>query len=162
MAELGRKYFPLGQTSPFFLSPGPKKDKNSRFVIDNDEPYGYYCSYIALVRTQFCKKPLSCRSTAFLFSWACAISLMESPREASWRIIQTWASRIAVEAAPGRFPASARSTRCQWRRAYAWKVVWSRGKEDRAVYAKNSRRPCGVHGQKDFCTENKKERSRKK
>ena len=43
-----------------------------------------------------------------------------------------------------------------------WKVVWSRRKEDSAVYEKNSRRPCGAHGQKEFCTENKKEQTRKK
>ena len=46
----------------------------------------------------------------FVFPGLGAISSMESPLEASWRIIQTWASRIAVEAAPGRLPASARST----------------------------------------------------
>ena len=46
--------------------------------------------------------------------------------------------------------------------AYAWKLVWSRGKEDRTVYAKNSRRPCGAHGQKEFCTEDKKKQARKK
>lgn len=73
MAKSGREYFPLGQRSPFFLSPGPKKDKNSRFVVDNEEPSGYRCSHVTRVRTQFCNKAVELPLDGFFVFWGLAL-----------------------------------------------------------------------------------------
>ena len=78
-------------------------------------------------------------------------------------LFKTWASRVTARATPGEFPASARSTA---RPVEAHVCVGGRlePKKERtwSYMKKNSRRPCAPHGQKEFCTENKKEHIRKK
>lgn len=99
----------------------------------------------------------------FLFFWGLALF-------PQWNVLlrrvdelfKTWASRITARAAPGEasgicpeYGAVSGGARMRGRAS---------GTEERRtwVYEKNSRRPCGAHGQKEFCTENKKEQTRKK
>ena len=88
---------------------------------------------------------------------------MGCPLEASWRTVQNVGiTRNRKGNAGGGFRRLPGVRRGQWRRTYAWEGVWNRRKKDVVVYEKNSRRPCAPHGQKEFCTENKKEHIRKK
>ena len=88
---------------------------------------------------------------------------MGCPLEASWRTVQNVGiTRNRKGNAGGGFRRLPGVRRGQWRRTYAWEGVWNRRKKDVAVYEKNSRRPCAPRGQKEFCTENKKEHIRKK
>ena len=109
-------------------------------------------------------KPLSCLSTAFLFSlWAVSTS-SEAPHEAvddaCLNVGITHHRRAAPEGGFRR-PPEGRSPRR--RSADARLFARKRRGKERAVYEKNSRRPCRrEHGQGEFSTEGKQEKNRKK
>ena len=108
-------------------------------------------------------KPLSCRSTAFLFFWAWLFP--------QWKVLLRRVDglfRRGHHASPqgsagGRLPASARRTKPRRRSADARLFARKRRWKERAVYEKNSRRPCRRnHGRGEFSTEGKQEKNRKK